>query len=85
MVYFIATTIFFSINLAVYVSLKSYYQTGVDEVFIMPKFVRQLIQYSPAAFLQIAIVLNINMWIRFYYKIDMMAGSKGLKVVRDEL
>ena len=32
-------------------------------------YITQIVQVSPGTFLQIAIVLNINMWVRYYYKI----------------
>lgn len=72
----IATTFFFSMNLKVYISMKKMWeQLDKEYLFTMEPYIILLVQIAPVSFLQIAIFLNINMWIRFYYKIDIMAAS----------
>ena len=39
----------------------------------------QIVQTSPGTLLHITILLNINMWIRFYYKIEGIATTLKLK------
>lgn len=64
---------------------KRFFETlDLNQLIIIPTWILLALQVSPQTFNQIAIFLNINMWIHFYYKIDRMAYSLQLKSISDE-
>ena len=81
----LVTTLFFTQSLKVLRGYKTYFESGDrTAVYNIDNQYRQVISNGPAVFLLVAITLNINMWIRFYFKIDYMACSMKLKVITEE-
>lgn len=78
--------IFYSINIRINVSERnSIRATGdISHSWAVNLAVVQFVRVAPVAFLQIAIVLNINMWVHFLLKIEVMAASLKLKVSSED-
>ena len=72
--------IFFSVNMRIFYTYKRELETDGDiQTWNVDPQILQVVQVSPGTLLQMAIVLNINMWTRFYFKILGMASSLKLK------
>lgn len=71
---------FFSVNAVMFQGYRRYLETdGAVEGWQPEPIVAQIVQVSPTTFLQIAIVLNINLWMRYCFKIEGVAARLQLK------
>ena len=75
---------FFAYNLAWTISLRNALVNDDESIIQHPSPVLELtLMLAPVSFLMIAVIANMNMWIRFLFKIDVMAGSLSLKQVQE--